>query len=226
MSLSVFNSLCETWRRMSAMGRIVIITVIAGVFFVITADSLNFRPAVINKNISHFESNAWGRVNGLSESMYSSVSNIIAITGGGVKSKTSLLELSEQLLSLNYKEHTCKEIQDIIVKYEEVVLYLCLGLAKANASESDISNVIIGGYYQLFKMRDFLSKQSYEHGETLEKTNAKRMIEKQIETYIRFFETVGVRLIFERYGSNVQKKFLQRWDEEKKNIRLNGNIVN
>ena len=158
--------------------------------------------------------------------MYSSVSNIIATTGGGVKSKTPLLELSEQLLSLNYKEHTCKEIQDIIVKYEEVVLYLCLGLAKADASESDISNVIIGGYYQLFKMRDFLSKQSYEHGETLEKTNAKRMIEKQIETYIRFFETVGVRLIFERYGSNVQKKFLQRWDEEKKNIRLNGNIVN
>ena len=148
--------------------------------------------------ITDIKEDAWLSVNGLSASVYSSVSNILSSTGGVAQSQKPLLELSEKFLTLEYNHRSCEEIRNIVIRYEEVVLYLCLGLVKSGAPKADIESLIIDAYKQLYSIKSNLEKKESEN-KSLEKESAKRVIETELKTYERFFETVGIRLVFEKF---------------------------
>lgn len=174
--------------------------------------------------ITDIKEDAWLSVNGLSASVYSSVSNILSSTGGVTQSQKLLLELSEKFLTLEYNHRSCEEIRNIVIRYEEVVLYLCLGLVKSGAPKADIESLIIDAYKQLYSIKSNLERKESEN-KSLEKESAKRVIETELKTYERFFETVGIRLVFEKFGKLAQEEFLRKWEIEKLRVSKFNTLV-
>jgi hypothetical protein len=157
-----------------------------------------------------FESAVWGRSNGLSQAVYSSVSNIIINAGSVETSCGRLLSLSTRFTSLQYKKRTPREISLVVSDYEELTLYLCLGLLKSGASESDIGEFILNALNQLREMSIYLDTINDRNMTDL--ATAKKVVKNQLEQYTRFFETVGIRLVFGQIGESAKRDFLLKWN--------------
>ena len=156
-----------------------------------------------------FESAVWGRSNGLSRAVYSSVSNIIINAGSVEASCGRLLSLSTRFTSLQYKKRTPREISVVVSDYEELTLYLCLGLLKSGASESDIGEFILNALNQLREMSIYLD--TINDRNMIDLATAKKVVKNQLEQYTRFFETVGIRLVFGQIGESAKRDFLLKW---------------
>lgn len=162
------------------------------------------------RKMLNFESNVWGRVNGLSYAVYSSVSNITISADSDESSRHMLYALCKQFSSLQYESRSPREIRAVVSKYEELVLYLSLGLVRNQALESEVGAFILDSLDQLVGMWIYIDEK-YAGDDSIYVKNCRIVVQKEIKTFIRFFETVGIRLVFDQYSEQAKEKFLQKW---------------
>ena len=155
----------------------------------------------------------WG-IDSLPGAMYSSVSNIRNVADSAATSRMKLLSLAKHFSTLEYKKCSPCELRNAMSKYDEQVLYLCLGLLKSGASGEEIGDFIIAALSQLERIGEFVDGVKVVDALEVRAVNgAKIAIQQEIKNYITFFDKVGIRLIFDQLDEREKMNFCKRWKE-------------
>ena len=185
--------------------------IISSLFLCLKNDqSTVFLPdcVILSNNIE------WSRPNAVSDAVYSVASNIIMRSESKEQALSHMLKLSRDFINLPYISHAPEEIGMAVFKYDELVLYICLGLVKCGADGDDIGNFIIAAYKKLSQIESYLNCKISEmcDNDSSEYKLAGNIVTSEKIAYVRYWDNIGIRFVFDQIGEKEKTSFLVKWN--------------
>ena len=99
-----------------------------------------------------------------------------------------------------------------MVKYDELVVYISLGLVKYGATKTDLEDFVIAALDRLQCMEKYLriKSLSVKQKEKQKHNNAIEVLRRERQGYVEYWEKVGSRFVIGRFGENAEKEFLDK----------------
>lgn len=185
---------------------------ISGLLFLVMKGNENERPKACLLSSEDIE---WDKPDCVRDAVYSVSSNIVSQSLSQDQALERVLKLADDFLRLPYAGLSADEIRLSVAKYDELVVFICLGLLKYGADANVVGQVVIAARERLRRIEMYLRNEA----SALKKDNSQRyniaaeIVRNEYETYVRYWENVGIRFIFGKFGDDVKKDFLEKWDE-------------
>ena len=154
----------------------------------------------------------WEKPNGVYDAVFLVSSNITFQSKSNVHSLEALVELANAFINLPYKNLTPEKIALSVVKYDELVVYISLGLVKYGATKTDVEDFVIAALDRLECMEKYLriKSLSVKQKEKQKHNNAIEVLRRERQGYVEYWEKVGSRFVIGRFGENAEKEFLDK----------------
>lgn len=191
---------------------VMFVGIVLGILFLVMKGSATEMPRTC---VLSYEDIEWDKPNCVRDAVYSVSSNIVLQSVSQDQALGRVLKLADDFLRLPYDGLTADRIRMSAAKYDELVVYICLGLLKYGADANVVGRVVIAARERLRRMEMYLRNKAL----TKKKDQGQRykiaaeVIRKEYETYVRYWESVGIRFVFDRFGDDKKKDFLKKWAE-------------
>ena len=154
----------------------------------------------------------WENPNGVYDAVFLVSSNITFQSKSNVHSLEALVELANAFINLPYKNLTPEKIAQSVVKYDELVVYISLGLVKYGATKTDVEDFVIAALDRLQCMEKYLRIRSLsvKQKEKQKHNNAIEVLRRERQGYVKYWKKVGSRFVIGRFGENAEKEFLDK----------------
>lgn len=164
------------------------------------------------KNNVLSDSIRWENPNGVYDAVFLVSSNITFQSKSNVHSLEALVELANAFINLPYKNLTPEKIAQSVVKYDELVVYISLGLVKYGATKTDVEDFVIAALDRLQCMEKYLRIRSLsvKQKEKQKHNNAIEVLRRERQGYVKYWGKVGSRFVIGRFGENAEKEFLDK----------------
>lgn len=202
--------------RMRNMLHVVVLILCGIVVVVMVSDKIGREKAdegesqIKNNVLSDFI--RWEKPNGVYDAVFLVSSNITFQSKSNGHSLEALAELANAFIALPYKNLTPEKIALSVVKYDELVVYISLGLVKYGATKTYVEDFVIAALNRLECMEKYLRIKSLseKQKEKQKYNNAIEVLRRERQGYVKYWEKVGSRFVIGCFGENAEKEFLEK----------------